>query len=54
MKRLDIIKFLNGFISKNEIHYNRTFSHFIYENGKAVAAEFVNGEVEYGQRIYWF
>lgn len=48
MKRIDIIRFLNGFISENEVHYNRSFSHFIYENGKAIAAAFANGEVEYG------
>ncbi len=48
MKRIDIIKYLNGFISESEIHYNRTFSHFIYENEIAVAAAFSNGDVEYG------
>ena len=48
MKRIDIIKFLNGFISESEIHYNRMFSHFIYEDGKAIAAAFANGDVEYG------
>jgi len=48
MKRIDIIKFLNDFISESEIHYNRTFSHFIYENEKAIAAAFANGDVEYG------
>lgn len=48
MKRIDIIKYLNGFISKEEIHYNRSFSHFIYENDKAIAVVFSNGEIEYG------
>jgi 2-polyprenyl-6-methoxyphenol hydroxylase-like FAD-dependent oxidoreductase/predicted DsbA family dithiol-disulfide isomerase len=48
MKRIDIIKYLNDFISESEIHYNRTFSHFIYENEKAIAAAFANGDVEYG------
>ncbi len=48
MKRVDIIKYLSFFVTENEINYNRTFSHFIYEGEKAVAAVFENGDVEKG------
>lgn len=48
MKRVDIIRFLSGFVREKNLHYGRTFSHFEYANGRAVAAVFQNGAVEYG------
>lgn len=48
MKRVDIIKYLSSFLKENELHYNRNFSHFIYENDKVVAVQFLNGDIEYG------
>lgn len=48
MKRIDIVKYLNSFFDDNKIKFNRNFTHFIYENERAVAAVFENGEIEYG------
>lgn len=49
MRRIDLITYLYELIEDKEvIKYNRCFSHFIYKNGKVIAVEFTNGEVEYG------
>lgn len=48
IKRKDIVEYLYGFFPHHLIKYDRSFSHFEYENGKAVAAVFLNGEKEYG------
>lgn len=48
IKRIDLIRYLYNCLPPEVIKEGRTFSHFIYENGKAVAAAFANGEVEYG------
>ncbi len=48
IRRKDLIAFLNQLVPEGLIKTGRIFSHFIYENGKAVAAQFSNGEVEYG------
>lgn len=48
VKRVDLIAFLCRVIYKDSIKFNRVFSHFIYKFGKAIAAVFENGEVEYG------
>ncbi len=48
MKRVDVIDYLISFIKPKNIHYGRNFSHFFYENNKAIAAVFTNGEIEYG------
>lgn len=48
IKRKDLVQFLYDLFPKEQLKTGRTFSHFIYENGKAIAAEFTNGEVEYG------
>lgn len=48
LKRVDLIFFLNSFFTKDDFKINRSFSHFIYENGQATAAVFDNGEIEYG------
>ncbi len=48
IKRMDLINALLSVIDKKTIRYNRNFSHFIYDRGKAIAAVFENGEVEIG------
>lgn len=48
IKRNDIIRFLYNQIPGERIKEGREFSHFIYEKGKAIAACFLNGEIEYG------
>ncbi len=48
IKRIDLISFLNEHFPKECLKLGREFSHFIYENNKAIAAVFKNGEVEYG------
>jgi len=48
MKRYDLIEFLSSLLPTENIERGRSFSHFIYEGSKAVAAVFENGEVEYG------
>ncbi len=48
MKRRDLVEAFKNNIDKNTIKYQRTFSHFKYDNNKVVAAVFENGDVEYG------
>jgi len=48
IKRSDIIEFLYHLFPKENIRTGRIFSHFKYENNKAVAAVFANGEEETG------
>jgi 2-polyprenyl-6-methoxyphenol hydroxylase-like FAD-dependent oxidoreductase len=48
IKRIDLMSFLNDHFPKECLKGGRQFSHFIYENNKAIAAVFENGEVEYG------
>jgi predicted DsbA family dithiol-disulfide isomerase len=48
IKRADLISFLYQLIPNDLIKEGRVFSHFIYEGDKIVAAEFTNGEIEYG------
>lgn len=48
IKRIDLMSFLNEHFPKDCLKLGRQFSHFIYENNKAIAAVFKNGEVEYG------
>ena len=48
IKRIDLIRYLYNCLPQGVIKEGRTFSHFIYENGKAIAAAFANGDVEYG------
>lgn len=47
MKRSELTAFLCGLL-KNKVQEQRVFSHFVYENGKAVAAVFENGDREEG------
>jgi 2-polyprenyl-6-methoxyphenol hydroxylase-like FAD-dependent oxidoreductase len=51
MKRCEAMQALASQLPNEVIQYGRSFSHFIFENEKAVAAVFANGDVEYGD---WF
>lgn len=48
IKRSDLIVFLNSVFPVSRLKKGRNFSHFLMKQGKAVAAVFDNGEVEYG------
>lgn len=48
IKRCDIIDFLYKLFPKKSIRTGRIFSHFRYDNNKAIAAVFANGEEETG------
>lgn len=48
IRRKDIIEFLYERIPRNTVHTNRQFSHFLFDDDKAIAAVFKNGDIEYG------
>ena len=48
IKRKDLVNTLLMYVDKSAIKYNRSFSHFLYDNTKVIAAVFENGEIEYG------
>lgn len=48
IRRKDIIEFLYERIPRNTVHTNRQFSHFLFDDDKAIAAVFKNGDMEYG------
>jgi 2-polyprenyl-6-methoxyphenol hydroxylase-like FAD-dependent oxidoreductase/predicted DsbA family dithiol-disulfide isomerase len=48
IKRADLIQFLLDILPEDIMRFGRSFSHFMYENGKAIAAVFNNGDIEYG------
>jgi predicted DsbA family dithiol-disulfide isomerase len=48
VRRNDLINYLYSLFPTNLIKVGHSFSKFIYENGKIVAALFSNGDVEYG------
>jgi 2-polyprenyl-6-methoxyphenol hydroxylase-like FAD-dependent oxidoreductase/predicted DsbA family dithiol-disulfide isomerase len=48
IKRIDLMSFLNDHFPKECLKLGRQFSHFIYDDNKAIAAVFKNGEIEYG------
>lgn len=48
IKRKDLMAFFYKIFPSQQIKWGRSFSHFIYENGKVIAAQFTNGEIEYG------
>ena len=48
IRRKEIIDFLFRQIPIEKVHTGSQFSHFLYENEKAIAAVFKNGKVEYG------
>lgn len=51
MKRCEAMQALASQLPPEVIQYGRSFSHFIFENEKAVAVVFANGDIEYGD---WF
>lgn len=48
IKRPDLIQFLLKIFPEDKIVFGRDFSHFLYEDKKAIAAVFSNGDIEYG------
>lgn len=48
IRRADMLEFLYALMPKDKVVFGRAFSHFIYDEGRAVAAVFENGDVEYG------
>lgn len=48
IRRADMMAFLYELAPDRSIVFGRSFSHFLFENNKAVAAVFENGDVEYG------
>ncbi|HTR29352.1 MAG TPA: DsbA family protein [Puia sp.] len=48
MRRSDLLRYMEGLVEPASVRRGRAFSHFIREQGRAVAAVFTNGAVEYG------
>ena len=48
VKRVDLIQYLYDLLPYEAVIEGRDFSHFIYDSGKAIAAVFTNGQIEYG------
>ncbi|NDC41166.1 MAG: hypothetical protein EBZ77_06380 [Chitinophagia bacterium] len=48
MRREDLIKYLHAFTTEGQVKFGRKFKCFRFDGARAVAAEFENGEVEYG------
>jgi FAD-dependent urate hydroxylase len=47
-KRIDLLACLHRLLPGSRLNNDRIFSHFIYQQDKIVAAEFLNGDREYG------
>lgn len=47
-KRTDLLKCLTHLLPQEKQKHQRTFSNFVYKNDHIIAAEFSNGELEYG------
>jgi len=52
LKRIDLIAFLHSLYTLKTFIEGRSFSHFLYQNNKAVAAVFENGDIEYGDVFF--
>ena len=48
MKRSDLLEYMESLLRPADLRRGRSFSHFIRQQGRVVAAEFTNGETEYG------
>jgi 2-polyprenyl-6-methoxyphenol hydroxylase-like FAD-dependent oxidoreductase len=48
LKRIKVLNFLQSQLTDNEYYDNSDFSHLQYKEGKAIAAIFKDGSVEYG------
>ena len=48
MKRSDLLEYMESLLRPADLRHGRSFSHFIRQQGRVVAAAFTNGETEYG------
>jgi 2-polyprenyl-6-methoxyphenol hydroxylase-like FAD-dependent oxidoreductase/predicted DsbA family dithiol-disulfide isomerase len=48
MKRSDLLEYMESLLHPSAMRRGRSFSHFIRQQGRVVAAVFTNGEKEYG------
>ena len=48
MRRSDLLHYMEELVGAGAMRRGRTFSHFIREKGRIVAAAFTSGEIEYG------
>jgi len=48
MKRSDLLEYMESLLRPPDLRRGRSFSHFIRQQGRVVAAAFTNGETEYG------
>src|ERR1700722_10030231 len=48
MKRSGLLEYMESLLHPSALRRGRSFSHFIRQQGRAVAAVFTNGEIEYG------
>jgi 2-polyprenyl-6-methoxyphenol hydroxylase-like FAD-dependent oxidoreductase/predicted DsbA family dithiol-disulfide isomerase len=48
MKRSDLLEYMESLINPANLRRGRSFSHFIRQQGRVVAAAFTNGDSEYG------
>ncbi|HET6253634.1 MAG TPA: DsbA family protein [Puia sp.] len=48
MKRSDLLEYMESLLHPSALRCGRSFSHFIRQQGRVVAAVFTNGETEYG------
>ena len=48
MKRSDLLEYMESLLRPADLRRGRSFSHFIRQQGRVVAAAFTNGETEYG------
>ena len=48
MKRADLLEYMESLIDPANLRRGRSFSHFIRQQGRVVAAAFTGGETEYG------
>ncbi len=52
LKRIDMISFLHSLYTLEIFIQGRSFSNFLYQNNKVVAAVFENGDIEYGDVFF--
>lgn len=48
MKRSDLLGYMESLLRPADLRHGRSFSHFIRQQGRVVAAAFTNGDTEYG------
>jgi 2-polyprenyl-6-methoxyphenol hydroxylase-like FAD-dependent oxidoreductase/predicted DsbA family dithiol-disulfide isomerase len=48
MKRSDLLEYMESLLHPSSMRRGRSFSHFIRQQGRVVAAVFTNGDTEYG------